>query len=183
MVVDPKTGRTLAQVGMGDSRGQTVAEWAPDGSVLALGTFDGTVTLYDAATLKVIASAGAVEPGFVRTAMFAPDGRTLVTSGTSGSLSFWSVPSMQRIAAPLPLGIGANTGGVYAWYAPDGEVVGFAPDNRRPGSLFQRWFDFRAQPAQLAATACELAGADITPAQWHRYLGDRPYQHVCAARH
>jgi hypothetical protein len=87
---------------------------------------------------------------------------------------------MQRVAAPLPLGVGANTSGAFAFYAPDGDVVGFASDDAHPGTSDMRWFHFSARPAALVATACKLAGADITRAQWQRYVGDQPYRHVCS---
>jgi WD40 repeat protein len=178
-LVDPRTGRLLAQVGVGDVRSESMTEWSPDGKLLALGTLDGTLSLYDASTLKLISAAGPVESGFLLAARFAPDGRSIVTSGTDGMINLFTVPGLQRIAQPLSLGPGANHGGVFAWFAPDGDLVGFAQDARRPASGMQRWFDLRIAPAQLARTACALAGGDITPAEWRRYVGDQPYRHVC----
>jgi WD40 repeat protein len=177
-VVAPSTGRILAQAGLGDVIISSVSEWSHDGRLLALGTVDGTLTLYDAATLAVVARGGAVEPGYVSTATFAPDDKTLVESGTSGAINFWSVPALDRIASPLKLDASDATG-TFAFYAPNGDVVGFVQSTPGTSSNQQRWFDLKAQPAQLARTACALAGADITRAQWQRYVGDRPYQHVC----
>jgi WD40 repeat protein len=179
LLVDPRTGQTVSQTAMGDDRGPGVTEWSPDGRYLAVGTYDGTLTLYDASSLRVVASPGSVEPGYVKTAMFAPDGRTLVTSGTGGSINFWAVPGLQRVAAPFSIGVGANNGGVFAFYAPNSDVVGFAPDVAKPTTGLQRWFTLSARPSELLRTACSLAGADITPAQWQQDVGDRPYQHVC----
>jgi hypothetical protein len=37
-------------------------------------------------------------------------------------------------------------------------------------------------PTSLAAWehyACQVAGRDITPAEWANVLPDRPYEHVC----
>jgi hypothetical protein len=76
------------------------------------------------------------------------------------------------------VGASANNGGVYAWYDHAGDVVGFANDPTHPDG--QRWFTLPADPAALVRTACALAGADITRAQWTRYVGDRPYRSVCA---
>lgn len=178
-VVDVQTGRTLAQAGVGDVIAISVSEWSPDGRLLAIGTVDGTLTLYDASTLAVVADAGAVEPGYMYSAMFSPDGRTLITSGTSGSISFLAVPSLDRIAAPLALVPAVNSGSVFAWYAPDGDVVGFAPGIAHSANGLLRWFDLKAQPAELARTACALAGGSMTVAQWRHYLPDQPYQKVC----
>jgi DNA-binding SARP family transcriptional activator/WD40 repeat protein len=179
-LVDPHTGRLLAQTGVGDIRSETMSEWSPDGKLLAIGTLDGTLSLYDAATLKLVTAAGPVESGFVLAARFAPDGRSIVTSGTAGVINLFTVPGLQRIAQPLSLGPGANNGGLFAWFAPDGDLVGLAQDPRRPGSAVQRWFDLRIEPTQLARTACALAGGDISRAQWQRYVGDQPYRRVCS---
>jgi hypothetical protein len=150
---------------------------------LAVGTFDGTVTLLDADTLSVRAGAGAVEPGLVHTVSFAPDDRTLVVAGTAGSLTFLSLPDLDREGIGLPIGSSANRGGVFAWYAPNGDVVGFAQDPARTARPVQRWFDFRAAPAALATTACALAGGNLSRSQWARLLPDLPYRRVCPAPH
>jgi WD40 repeat protein len=147
--------------------------------MLAVGTFDGTLTVYNAATLAVVARAGAIEPGFVRTASFSPDGRTLITSGTSGTVSFLSLPSLDRMAQPLRVDSTADTGGVYAWYAPNGHVVGFAQDNAHLSSQLQRWFDLPAQPAELSRAACTLAGGDMTRTTWRHFVPNEQYRHVC----
>jgi hypothetical protein len=62
-------------------------------------------------------------------------------------------------------------------------LVGLAQDERRNDTSLQRWFTFHATPGELANTACALAGSDMTRAQWRRYLGDRPYRHICPPPH
>ncbi|HZC52729.1 MAG TPA: hypothetical protein VE441_09560, partial [Mycobacterium sp.] len=114
---------------------------------------------------------------------FSPDDRSLVVGGSGGAVSFWSLPDLGREGDRLLIGNGANNGGTFAWYNDAGEVVGFAPDPRKPNTDLHRWFDFRSAPQELASTACALAGRDITRAQWQRYVGDRPYEHVCPAMH
>ena len=61
--------------------------------------------------------------------------------------------------------------------------MGLSQDQRRPNDNVVRWFTFDGQPAELATIACQLAGSDITSAQWQRYVGDRPYRHVCPTLH
>ena len=81
----------------------------------------------------------------------------------------------------MSIGNGSNNGGVFAWFGNRGQVEGFAPDVSKPNgrSRCSGGSPSDADPTSLVATACRLAGADITRAQWHRYVGDRPYQHVC----
>jgi WD40 repeat protein len=179
-LVDVHTGRLLAQTGLGDISGPTALAWSPDHRLLAVGTYDGTLTLYDAETLRQVASAGVAESGPIKTVSFAPSGRDLVSAGTAGALNFWSVPDLSREARPIFVGTGANNGGVFAWYLPSGQVVGLAPDEDKSGTDLQRWFRFDAAPGDLVRTACALAGGDLTRAQWARYVGDQPYRKVCS---
>jgi WD40 repeat protein len=178
-LVNVSTGRLIAQVGLGDIGDTSTVAWSHDGRFLAVGTYDGTLTLRDAATLKPLVDAGPVEPGSLTSASFAPDDKTLVTAGTSGALNFWSVPDLSREGGRVIIGNGANNGGVLAWFDAAGNVVGLASDERKPNTDLQRWFTFNAQPASLLSTACGLAGADITRVEWARYVGDRPYRPVC----
>jgi WD40 repeat protein len=178
-LVDPRSGRLLAQAELGDINGPTALAWSPDRRLLAVGTFDGTLTLFDAQTLREVATAGIAEPGPIKTLSFAPSGHDLVSAGTAGVLNFWSVPDLSREASPVSMGNGANNGGMFAWYLPSGRIVGFAPDPQRAGTDLQRWFTFRAAPADLVGTACALAGRAMTRAEWQRYVADQPYHRVC----
>jgi WD40 repeat protein len=155
--------------------------WSHDTRTLAIGTSAGTLGLYDAATLSLRTTVGRVSSGFIDTASFAPDDQTLVTADSAGSLVFWSVPTLTREGQRVVLANSASIGGlggVFAWYSPSGDVVGLAADDRRPDAGV-RFFDFQARPAALAKLACDLAGGDMSRADWHQYLGDRSYRHVC----
>jgi hypothetical protein len=91
---------------------------------------------------------------------------------------FLNIPDLSPLGEPVSLG----SGSVLAWYDRAGNVVGFAPDSR-PDADGYRWFRMAAAPDQLTAIACGLVGTDITRAEWQRYVGDRPYRHVCRAPH
>jgi hypothetical protein len=109
------------------------------------------------------------------------DGQTIVTGGTGGALSFFDAKSLAREGDRLPVGAASFGGGLFAWQGPNGTVVGFASDPSHKDSDLERWFTLSVDPATLVRTACGLAGADITQAQWQRYVGDRPYRSVCTA--
>ena len=178
-LVDTVSGRVLDQVGIGAVQQLSSVAWSPDGRWLAAGTLNGQLMLFDAASLTLHVDAGAVEPGFVLTVGFSPDDRSLVVGGSSGAVSFFNVADLTREGDRLPLGDGHVNGGTFAWYDPSGQVVGFATDPAHPATDRERWFDLPARPDQLASAACALAAADMTREQWQRYVGDRPYQHVC----
>jgi sugar lactone lactonase YvrE len=178
-LLDVASGRLVAQARLGNVVFPTALAWSHDRRLLAVTTLTGTLALYDADTLALRINVGSVSSGWVNTLAFAPDDRTLVTGDTAGSVNLLSVPDLVREGQHILIGNSANNGGNWAWFAPDGNIVGFAQDSQRP-SGGMRWFEFDARPSALAAAACTLAGADITRAQWQRYVGDRPYRHVCA---
>jgi DNA-binding SARP family transcriptional activator/WD40 repeat protein len=178
-LLDLSTGRLVAQTKLGDVIVAESADWSHDGRLLALGTGGGTLVLFEANSLTPLANAGPIEPGGLGSVSFSPDDRTLVTGGTSGALSFWSVPGLSREGGRITIGNGANNGGIVGWYDAKGRVVGVAPDEAKPDTDLQRWFVFDETDTSLLSTACTLAGADITHAQWARYVGDRSYRSVC----
>jgi hypothetical protein len=57
-------------------------------------------------------------------------------------------------------------------------VEGLAPtgDPAAPGQV---WFTMPGAAAAWAQAACRLTVSDMSPQQWRRYVGDRPYQRVC----
>ena len=176
-LMDVATGRILAQTGLGDIILPTAVAWSHDGKLLALGTRRGTLELYDAATLQPRASAGVIIPGAVQSVSFSPDDRSLVAGGTDAEMAVFTVPDLNREGTRIQFAGTAN-GDWFAFYNPRGDIVGLAPTGANGDRL--RWFTFPARSSELLSTACQLAGADITPQQWTRYVGPRPYRHVCA---
>ena len=178
-IVDVRAGRLVAQTDLGDVIAPSAIAWSPDRQWIAVGTYDGTLSLYDARTLRQIAAAGHVEPGPVRTVSFAPRTADLVTAGAGGVLAFRSVPDLTSEGDPIFVGNGATSDGLLAWYLPSGRVVGLGPDLHKPGTDLQRRFTFRIAPADLVRTACALGGGDLTRAQWRRYVADQAYRQLC----
>jgi serine/threonine-protein kinase len=72
--------------------------FSPDGQQLARGAADGTVRLWDAATLRE-APAVAGHTGAVLALAFAPDGRTLATAGQDGAVHVWDAATGKAVAS------------------------------------------------------------------------------------
>jgi DNA-binding SARP family transcriptional activator/WD40 repeat protein len=178
-LVDVRARRLVAQTDLGAVSPPTAIAWSPDRRTVALGSDTGSVILYDADTLAPRTAPVTVTSGFVGTLSFAPDGQLLLVGGTDGTLRFLTVPDLAPQGQPLEIGDSGNNGGVYAWYTASGDVAGLAEGVGSIAGGQQSWFTLQVAPAKLAALACQLAGADITRAQWQRYVGDRPYRHVC----
>jgi WD40 repeat protein len=180
-VVDVVSHRLIAQTDLGTAPPLTAIAWSHDLRTVAVGTAEGTVAIYDAATLSVRTKPIIATSGNVNSLSFAPDDQALVVGGTDGAVRFLNLPDLTPEGERLS--IGGYGGPLWAWYAPNGDVFGLAPDTRRPNGQDVRWFTLHVATPSLVASACQLAGADITRAQWQRYVGDRPYEHVCPARH
>jgi len=174
-LVDTRRGRLVAQLGLGDIVDVASVGWSRDGSRFAVGTWDGGLAVYDGNTLRPQVNAGIIDAGAVQGIDFSPDGRTLMTVGTAVRL--WGLPDLTPEGGGVP--VAADGGPTWAWYTPGGDVTGLGPNLDVPGSAAYRWLRLDARPATLLATACRLAGGDMTRAQWRRYLGDRPFRTVC----
>ncbi len=141
--------------------------FSPDGKLLAIGTDDGKVALFDAddgtpSGSVIQAATGAVDP-----VSFSPDGRQLAVSSEDLTATLWDVDAHEQIGGTFPVDQGTIP---TAQFAPDGSLVinGLADATVWPMDP-KVWKDF----------ACRAAGRDLTEAEWEDLLPDRPYQTTC----
>jgi len=110
LLIDPTTGATqrqaprqvqptqLAKSPGGDvlldphqRQARTAVTFSPDGRMVAVGSFDGTVELLDAQTLNLIGRVRKAD--FARQAAFTPDGEFLIVSGDDGTVDVYRTDS------------------------------------------------------------------------------------------
>ena len=108
MLWDVATGRTTATL-----QGHAPLVFSPDGTVLAFGLLDGTITLWDRVTGTNVATVrGHASP--VRSMAFSPDGQVLVSRGGSRILlwdaSSWTGPRPRRLVRIAGDGQQGSTG-------------------------------------------------------------------------
>jgi WD40 repeat protein len=173
-VVDPASGRLLAQHALGDANPGALG-WSRDGRLLAVGSTTGQLVLLDATTLRPVTAPVTAGANGISTVSFAPDGRTVATGGGDSEARLWSVPRLDPVGGPLAPDDPRSDTPAYAWFSPSGSLVGLFP----AGSGTVRWGSAEASPAAWVPAACALAGSDLTRTEWQRAVGDRPFRPVC----
>ena len=145
----------------------TVIAYSPDSRLLAIGTEDGQVLFWNAHTGVPQAPALRVSTGNVAGLSFSPDGTAIAVASRDGSTTLWDVRSGAQIGSSFPARPNVIT------------IPVFEHDGRL---LIEYLSDAAQWPMDVGSWerfACQVAGRDMTPAEFHQILPDRPYMHVC----
>jgi hypothetical protein len=144
---------------------------------------DGTITLVDLGGATVQELDAHETP--VQDVAVSPDGTWAVTAGDGAEVFRWDVePSTGRWSEPevlaghagLVVGVEVNAdGGTLVTVSLDHTVISW--DTSPDGGDRE---DRPADPAAWLEEACAVVGRDLTPAEWTRYLPDRPWQPTCS---
>jgi WD40 repeat protein len=144
--------------------------FSPDGSLLVVGLFDGTVRFFSTDGWKMVGGGFEAHAGIVMSTVFSPDGRVLATAGSDGTVALWDVKTRKPIGTPVTV---APDKMVTAAFSPDGSDV-FAVSTSGEG------ISLDASPESWKRRACGVAGRDLTAREWEDALPERPYQAVCS---
>jgi WD40 repeat protein len=91
--------------------------FSPDGNLLASGSDDRTIILWNVKTGKPLRPPLTGHTDFVHSVAFSPDGKTLASGSIDGTIILWDVETWERLGQPL----NAQGGAVYS--------VAFSPDS------------------------------------------------------
>jgi DNA-binding SARP family transcriptional activator/WD40 repeat protein len=145
------------------------AEVAVSNDLFVVSAPTGEMTIYDLATLRPVGRlAGRT---MARSLTFSGDGTLLLVASQDDTVSLYDVATRTRIGDPIPAR-SPNPDLIPGFLRPDGGAI--AVTDRNGVAVWD------IAPDHLAEAACRLAGRNLTPAEWHSYLGDHwTYRATC----
>jgi WD40 repeat protein len=170
-VVDLETGQIVrttailygaAQLFTG-ARNDTVAA---DGRTVGLGSSSGDVAIVDAITGEYTVLPRAHDD-YVESVTFAPDYSTFLTTARNGQVKVWDMTTHQVLASLLPFGEHRVRG---AYLAADRVLL---VDDRG------KFLEWDPRPDAWVDYACNVAGRNLTQAEWAEFFADQPYHATC----
>jgi WD40 repeat protein len=156
----------------------TRVDWAldlsfsPDGRFLAAGG-SNFLYVFDTTTWQLAWAPARVHDGWALQTEWLDDGRTLATAGSDGTVALFDVERGLVRAQALPASGDPGTGYTHLVPGAGDELVVLSGD--RSGRRYP------LDPSVWLDEACAIvAGRDLTPAEWDRYLPGRDDQPTCS---
>jgi WD40 repeat protein len=140
---------------------------SPDSRLVAAGSTGGRVRLWDVRTGRPRGAATKVAGAWVGQVAFSPDGRMLAVGAYDGTATVWDLRTRTRLGDAFP---------VVRGLAPQ---VTFKPDGRLIVGEFVSAIEWPLDRPTLQRFTCQVAGRDITRAEWEDVLPNQPYRPVC----
>ncbi len=140
---------------------------SPDSRVVAAGSADGQIQLWDLRTGKPRGPAIKVAGSAIYQLAISPDGRLLAVGALNGTAAVWDLRTRTRLGQSFTVEKGL---------APN---VTFKPDGRLIVGEHVSAIEWPLDRPTLQRFACRIAGRDITREEWKDVLPNQPYRRVC----
>ena len=169
--LDPATGRATASTSLSPGTAIIDIVAVPGSPLLAVSSESGQIFLVDP-RLRQLAGAPLNGGGTqLQDVAVSADGHTIAAVSRDGALRLWDRASRRPIGPPMS---------AHRDLTP---TITYLAD----GSMLTGGFDadiiaWDLKPADWVARACQLAGRDLTQAEWQEYLPNQPYRRTCTDR-
>jgi WD40 repeat protein len=140
-----------------------------DGSILAAGSGNGTIQLWNIADLSRSTKIGTFTADTVNSLDFSPDGKRLVVGSQDGTVRLWDV-SHPAYATAIGLPISDASPVLSVAYSPDGNTLAVGSSD----GTARLW---NVNVPHVINQIC--ATGNITPRQWAAYIPQLPYDPPC----
>ena len=167
---DPSNAEVLEEVPLTPGFALSDIAEVPEGDLLAVASEAGEVLIVDPVAHAVVGERLSAEGTQLLGVAVSPAGDRVAGVTRDGSLRLWHRRS-GRLVGPALHGHRAQAFGI-AW-TNSGRLVTGSPD----GSVIT----WDTEPRRWLRAACRIAGRDLTPAEWQRYLPEQPYRRTCDA--
>ena len=170
-VWDTSSGQLVGPPLKGHTGDVLALAFSPDGKLLASGSRDTNIVLWNTVTWQPVGQPLRGHTNSVFTLAFSPDGQVLASGGADASLRLWDATS------GAPIGTLDNGGWVTSVVFKPGD-----PDTLASGNWDGSIWLWDVGIASWQKRACAVANRDLTPAEWHQYVGDNePYRRTCSS--
>jgi WD40 repeat protein len=140
---------------------------SPDSRLLGVGTEDGQVLFLGARDGRPRESPLHVASGNIDQLSFAPGGTRIAAGSFDLSTTMWDLRTHKQLGDSFPVRSDAVPAPLFE---PNGRLlIDYLSDAAEWPTDARSWERF----------ACQVAGRDLTPAEWRDVLPRRPYRHVC----
>ena len=137
---------------------------ATGGGVVIASTDNGQIFEVDPITLKPIGRPFPATNGTTSSLTLDDAGRILMVSGNDEMLRFYDVASRTQLGDPIDTDVSGETVAPYS----------VETDNKQPSITSQGIVVWDLDPDHWVDAACQLAGRNLTHAEWDQYIGDSP---------
>jgi WD40 repeat protein len=166
-VWDPRSRRRLQSVRVTGWIG--AGGFSPDGRLLAMVSRTLGAQVWSTATWRPVGRNFVGDASGVVTAQISRNGGTLATGTDTGVVRLWDIKTGQAFGAPLP---GVPSRPVATYFTPNGTHLIASSDTGRA-------YLWDIRPASLIRQACDIAGRQLTRAEWAEFLPGRDYDPAC----
>jgi WD40 repeat protein len=140
---------------------------APDSTLVAVGTADGRVQLWDLRTGDPRGPATKVAGAIVTQVAMSRDGGLLAAAAFDATATVWDLDSRTRIGEAFPIVRGTIP------------AVAFEPSGRLIVGELWTAIEWPLDRRSLQDFACQVAGRAMTRDEWRELLPNQPYRPVC----